>query len=248
MNYLNAFLGAIRFLTVIPAGKTESEFDFRKVAMCFPFAGAAIGAVIGVAWLGASSVFTPLFSAAVAVMALAALTGGLHLDGAADFADGLLCRGGKERSLEAMKDPRVGAMGAAMIAGILILKVSALAMFSKNILFPALVAACVAGRWSMLVPMRWFDYARPRGTGEQFSRQLDTRSFAIASLLTLAIEVAIAGPAALIVLIAAGMMAFAVGLLARRALGGVTGDVFGTVNELNEILVLAVIYALKGAP
>lgn len=111
---MKSYLRALAFLTVIPLPFVRFEADGRELsqaAVYFPLAGATLGlALTGSAWL----LLHLLPPAPVAVIALAAgflLTRGLHLDGLADTADGLIGTTGREKAFKAMEDSATGVMG-----------------------------------------------------------------------------------------------------------------------------------------
>jgi adenosylcobinamide-GDP ribazoletransferase len=172
---------ALAFLTrlpVVPRDVTLAELG-RSIAW-FPLAGLLLGVIsAALAWTA-----TPLdpYLRAVAIVALGAyLTGGLHLDGVADIADGLGGgRGDRARSLAIMKDSRIGAFGAIALVLLLLAKVHATALVvaatahdgaaspaSLASLWP-LVAAPVIARALAATLIVAFPYARPDGLGRAF--------------------------------------------------------------------------------
>ena len=190
-------------------------------------------------------------AAAIAVIADAALTGLLHLDGLADAADGLLPPLSRARRLEVMADPRLGAFGAAGLGIVLLARFGA---FASMLPSPLAVAGLWSGsRTAMAVTARAVPYARPGGLASAFlpAPGARTRPGAAARPAVLglaggllAVALAFAGRGALGVAAvgaeAAG--AAAVVFLARRRLGGFTGDVLGAaavVGETAGLLTLA---------
>ncbi|MFD2682133.1 adenosylcobinamide-GDP ribazoletransferase [Bacillus seohaeanensis] len=112
-SYWNAFLLSLQFFSSIPIRKElkMEKDDIRKMIRLFPF----FGFVFGLIWLGVFVVvdaFTPLSSLALAFIIWLLpimLTGGIHLDGWMDVSDAYFSYQDKEKRLEIMKDPRVGA-------------------------------------------------------------------------------------------------------------------------------------------
>jgi adenosylcobinamide-GDP ribazoletransferase len=164
------------------------------------------------------------------------LTGGLHMDGAMDTADGL---GAGERMLEAMRDSRVGASGAQALAVLLLLKAGALASLDGNAPW-ALVWAALWGRMAPLLAVAWFPYLHPRGSAG-FHRQhwaglqAETRPglLAGAGLVVLGLSQGHA-PLGLVGVLPALLVP---GWLGRR-LGGHSGDSYGACVEWTEALAL----------
>jgi len=212
----------------------------------FPLAGAVIGLGVGGIWWLARRGWAPPAAAAVAVLADAALTGMLHLDGLADTADGLLPPLPRARRLEVMADPRLGAFGAAALGIVLLARFGAFASMPPSVL-------AVAGLWSgsrtaMVVTARTVPYARPGGLASAFlAAPPATAARPRAAVLTspaviglagglLAVALAVAGRGAhgLAAVAAESVAAAGVVLLAWRRLGGFTGDVLGAAAVVGE--------------
>src|SRR3990172_3011497 len=108
-------LAALEFLTVLRVRRRDAAFDeaaFAASQAYYPLVGLLIGAIAGGAWLALDWALPSPPAAALAVVVLAALSGGLHLDGLADSADGLFGGGDRERRLAIMRDSRTGSFGA----------------------------------------------------------------------------------------------------------------------------------------
>jgi adenosylcobinamide-GDP ribazoletransferase len=210
----------------------------------FPAVGALIGLGVGAVWWAARQAWPSPAAAAIALIADAALTGMLHLDGLADAADGLLPPLPRARRLEVMADPRLGAFGAAGLAIVLLARFGALASMMPS-------ALAMAGLWSgsrtaMAVTARAVPYARPGGLASAFRGPAILASPVFLGLAggLLAAGLAFAGRGAhgLAAVGAESVGAGAVVLLAWRRLGGFTGDVLGAaavVGETAGLLTLA---------
>jgi adenosylcobinamide-GDP ribazoletransferase len=207
----------------------------------FPLAGAGLGAILaGAAWL-LHPHLPPGVLAVLLVAALAALTGGLHLDGLADVADGLGGgHGDRARTLEIMRDSRIGAFGAAALVLVLLAKTAAVAaLVAAGEAMWALFCAPVLARAAAVPLVVLFPYARPTGLGRAFHDGGGRRELGIAAALGLA---AVAWPGTRVVVPAAAGLAAAglVALAIRRRLGGLTGDVYGAAIEVAEATFLVV--------
>ena len=241
---LRGVAAAVAFLTRVPVGRRVAVdgADVARGGAWFPLVGAAVGAVAGgLADALAGSLGAPL-AAVLGIAAATALTGALHLDALADAADALGATS-RERALEIMRDHAIGAYGATALVLGLAAKVAALAALApgRDALRYAVCAAAVARVVPLLLSAA-LPYARP---GAGAGRVLDG-----ARPLRLAVAVGIAAGLcawlhALPLLAVGAAVAAAVGLAARRGLGGVTGDVLGAAVELTEIaaLVTAVVFA-----
>jgi len=225
---------AVSFLTPFggPADPAPSALAW------FPAVGALIGLAVGGIWWAARQGWAPPAAAAIAVIADAALTGMLHLDGLADAADGLLPPLSRARRLEVMADPRLGAFGAAGLAIVLLARFGAFASMPAS---PLAVAGLWSGsRTAMAVTAQIVPYARPAGLASAFlpgaaARRAGPAVLGLAGgLLALALAFAGRGALGLAAVGAEAAGAAAVVLLAWRRLGGFTGDVLGAAAVAGE--------------
>ena len=240
---------AVSFLTPFggPADPAPSALAW------FPAVGALIGLAVGGIWWAARRGWAPPAAAAVAVIADAALTGLLHLDGLADAADGLLPPLSRARRLEVMADPRLGAFGAAGLGIVLLARFGA---FASMLPSPLAVAGLWSGsRTAMAVTAQAVPYARPGGLASAFlpapgagtrpgaARLAGPAVLGLAGgLLALALAFAGRGALGVAAVGAEAAAAAAVVFLARRRRGGFTGDVRGAaavVGETAGLLTLA---------
>jgi len=227
---------ALAFLTPL-FGASEPR---PRTLAWFPFVGAALGLVLGAVWWGAERVWPAAVAAAIVVAADLALTGLLHVDGLADSADGLLPHLDRARRLEVMAAPDVGAFGVAAVGAVLLLRWAALATTAPS---PLLLGGLwCASRTAMAVAARKLPYARPGGLASAF---LGGRTLSTALIgAVLATALAFAGPGVAGIAAVAGVVAGAAGVIAiaRRRIGGFTGDVLGAsgmVGETTGLLVAA---------
>jgi adenosylcobinamide-GDP ribazoletransferase len=226
---------ALAFLTPIGGARPP---DARTLSW-FPVVGALLGAVVGAAWWGAQELWTPLVAAVLVVAVDLALTGMLHLDGLVDAADGLLPHADRERRLAIMGEPSVGAFGLGVAAVVLLLRVACFASLDADLLL-------VAGIWSgsrtgMAVADRADRYARAEGVLASACLGGDRRSVGLGGLILAVSLGAFAGGRQPELAVAVGMAAGAgVVALARRRLGGFTGDVLGAAGLVAETVALLI--------
>jgi adenosylcobinamide-GDP ribazoletransferase len=187
----------------------------------------------------------PFLAAALAVAALAAITGALHEDGLADVADGFGGGRTREAKLAIMRDSRVGSYGVVALALSLMLRVGALAALTESgfaTAAAALILAGAASRAGALAPLALLPAARPDGAGAGAGR-LEIGNLLAAGITTAALAL-LAGLATLGVTraffacVVAGGASWAVSALARRHIGGQTGDVAGAAQQIAEIACL----------
>lgn len=235
MKYLSLGLS---FLTILPVHLKEKPLpgDLGRAAGWFPFIGAVLGAVVAGAFYGLNFLFPPPLTAVLITALWIGLTGGLHLDGLADCCDGLMSASSPERRLEIMKDPRLGTFGGIGLFLAILVKAAGLYSIPAERIWVALPLAAATARWLLLLAGRQ-PLARPGGMGADFSSGLTMKAFLPAALVA-GLLAALAGWRGMAAFLAANLVALLVFRLARRRLGGVTGDVFGLVVELGELVVL----------
>jgi len=192
--------------------------------------GAAAAGVLFACRAGHSG---PLLAAVLAIAMLAALTRGLHLDGLADFADGLGSRQAATRALEIMKQSDIGPFGVTTIVLTVLIQVSALARAEQISRGPvAVVAAAVTARLAMMLACRrTVPSARPDGLGALVAGTVHPLfgGFIVLAALAAAGTFGWIYPAAMAIAL---MLSLALTSLATRRLGGITGDVLGAVAEV----------------
>jgi adenosylcobinamide-GDP ribazoletransferase len=225
---------ALAFLTVVgrPAPPTPRALRW------FPVVGAAIGALVGSVWWLADQAFPPLLAAVLVVAVDLAVTGGLHADGLVDAADGLLPHATRERRLEIMRTPDLGAFGAATLGVVLLARVGAFAARPADV--GLVVALWCTARTVVAVAPAVLPYARDEGLASTLIATPASALTALALLPAAALAVVTVGWVGAAALAAAVLGAAAVLLLARHRVGGFTGDVLGAAIVVAETVGLVV--------
>jgi cobalamin 5'-phosphate synthase/cobalamin synthase len=206
----------------------------------FPVVGALLGFALGGVWWVSRHFWPPGMAAAVVVVADLGLTGLLHLDGLVDSADGLLPHLSPERRLEVMAEPAAGAFGVVTAVGVLLLRLAALASLPDSALL--LAGLWCGSRTLMAVIMTRVPYARAEGGLASAFMGSRVRPVAIEGVLSAIVLGALWRPIHGPIAVAGGLAAgWAVVWLARRRVGGFTGDVLGAAGVVAETvgLVLA---------
>jgi adenosylcobinamide-GDP ribazoletransferase len=203
----------------------------------FPVVGAVLGAVLGGSWWLADRLWFEPLAAAIVVTIDLALTGMLHFDGLADSADGLLPHATRERRLAIMRAPDVGAFGVVIVALVLVLQVSALA--TRSVSIPLLIGVWAAARALIAGVPAFMNYARDAGMASGLLERAPRWPVLVIAPATAvaAIGTGVAGAAGVVVGVAAGA---GVLFVARRRLGGFTGDVLGAAIVVVETVALVV--------
>jgi adenosylcobinamide-GDP ribazoletransferase len=256
------FILALQFLTIFPlkvqGGVSEEEVALS--AVFFPLVGALQGLfAVAVAYLSAHYLGEEV-AVAMVVLALAGSNGGLHLDGLADTSDAIAVKPtGDEssdmaRRLAAMKDSATGPMGViavvfAVLLKFLIIKVLYFGL-NRTAFYCLLLLMTVYSKWAMVPPMYYGRSARQEGLGRIFVENVQPGVLLLSTLLAVVLTSAIYGfwlgraygvqKIVILPVIFCGLYLFglASAKYAARRFGGLTGDVFGAISEISEILFL----------
>ena len=239
------FWAMLSFISRLPVPARWSQgLDFEHYSrgiVMFPLIGVVLGGLTGLVFMALQPWCGIPLAALFAVLTLALLTGGFHLDGLADTCDGIFSARRRERMLELMRDSRLGTHGGLALIFVLLAKVlvvSELALRGTPML-AALAAACVAGRGTAVLLMYRHRYAREEGLGNVFIGKITGRQTAVtlglAAILAAVLLPGMRGVAALVVTMVA---IFILGQLLKRTLGGQTGDTLGAAIELGELIFL----------
>ncbi|MDE0653816.1 MAG: adenosylcobinamide-GDP ribazoletransferase [bacterium] len=229
-------LSALSFLTIFGRPATPSRHTFRWFAVV----GAGVGAAVGGVHLGAHRLWPPLVAAAVVLAADLLLTGALHLDGLADTADGLGAQVDRARRLDLMSEPGIGAFALAAGGAVLVARWALLA--EGDIELPAFVCIWATSRILAASVPAFVDYARPGGLVEAF--RAGSSRWLLAWLAPAVVGLFfVRGPIGPIAVGSALVTCAGVVAIAKRRLGGFSGDVLGAVIMLSETTALLTLVA-----
>ncbi len=240
---------SIRLLTNLPCPGNDAE-RIESCRIWFPLVGLLLGYMVVAAGLLLNFIIHGWneLTAFIMVTLSTWLTRGFHLDGLSDCADGFWGGFTPEKRLTIMKDSAVGAFGS--IAMILII-LGKLIAYSKLIDLEEwhwIIIAFIISRTMQVLLAGTQPYARPNsGTGADFIKNTHPKDTIPVLLFMMLIIIIINGLNLRIIVIPVFsiLLTFALGTLARRRINGITGDVLGAVNEINElfVLIIAAIFA-----
>jgi adenosylcobinamide-GDP ribazoletransferase len=243
---VSGFVTAVQFLTRVPV-RTRRGPDIAAAVVWFPVVGAVVGAVVGGIAAGLGEVLPSAVAAAVAVMLGIVVTGAFHEDGLADTADALPGGWTREGRLAILDDPHHGSYGVAALCGSIALRVVAVAALVADgpaTAFTGLVAAHTLARGAAVATMGVVPVAKPDGLGAGYARKVTPARAAVAGVVSVAIAALATGWWAGPIAAAAAVAATLVAWWAWRAIGGITGDVLGAIEQIAEGTVLVVVVGL----
>jgi adenosylcobinamide-GDP ribazoletransferase len=248
-SLLADFYFCLGFFTRLPfpspasGSEPSSLVTFSRAVRMLPVAGGLVGALAAIAMAAASRFgFPPPLAAPLAICSLVLLGGAMHEDGLADCADGFFGGATRERKLEIMRESQLGTFGAVALVLSLYLRAASLALIadeSQGLACAVLIGAAALSRAALLMPLALLPPARENGAGFA-AGEPERAALAVAGCLAVVFALApvVAGAylaRSLAGIAAATGAAYAIVLLARKQIGGQTGDVAGAAQQLSEI-------------
>lgn len=230
-------LDAVQFLTLVPVpGKTKFQEDWLpRAAKYFPLVGAFVGVAAGAVILSASAFLPEPLPMVLGLVVAVLITGALHEDGLADSADGLFGGRDKLQRLAIMKDSRIGSYGVVALIGCLAIKGASLISLDQMSIARLFVAAFALSRLAAVLTMAGLSYVGDMQAAKVAMPTDRMTGVEVATAVILGILPGLMVLRLPTFLIATGFSlaaGFAVALLARRKIGGYTGDVLGAVEQV----------------
>jgi adenosylcobinamide-GDP ribazoletransferase len=231
------------FLTIFPSSNASLE-NIAKYMYIFPIVGIVIGLLIGSFGFGLSFFLDPLLVSLLVVSSIAIVTGIHHADGLADFADGLMVKGSKDKKIQAMKDLSTGSAGIVGIVLYLIGLIITISLTSGFDLFKAILISEILAKFSMVL-MASLGNSASLGSNSPFVAIMKDKKKLFAAFIIMLIPVIMIGETTGLVMLGV-TFTLTIFLLAisTRSFGGITGDVLGATNELTRLASLMVFVSI----
>jgi len=231
------------FLTIIPSSNATLE-NIAKYMYLFPIVGIAIGLLIGSFGFGLSFFLDPLLVSLLVVASIAIITGIHHADGLADFADGLMVKGSKDKKLKAMKDLSTGSAGIVAIVLYLVGLIITISLTSGFDLFKAILISEILAKFSMVL-MASLGNSASLGSNSPFVKIMkDKKKLAVAFIIMLIPVIVIGETTGLLMIGVTVTLTLFLLAISTRSFGGITGDVLGATNELTRLASLMVFVSI----
>ncbi len=228
---------AIGFLTIFPLAPS-GRVQMGPSRAWFPLVGLALGGILAGLDLAAREALPPMVVGSLLVVALLVLTRAIHTEGFLDTCDGLLGGDSPSRRLEILRDSHVGAFAVVGGAGLLLLKWALLTSIEDDLRLGLLLVFPCLSRLGIVSAMAVFPYARQQGLGTSFQSGRARWQVGLAFATAAVAGGLFLGFGGLVLLGAALGVALGLGWWVTRLLGGMTGDTYGAVNEVAEVVVL----------
>jgi len=247
MEIMKRFIIALQFLTIVRLGRNiqVEPKELGRSMGYFPMVGLVLGFILVLFNTFSLRILPAPVVDAISIVILIISTGALHLDGLADTIDGLAGGNSREEILQIMCDSNTGAIGAVGLTMTLLLKYIALMNIPHETKNQVLLAMPMIGRWSMVELSLFSKYARStEGIGLPFTAYLRKREFLFASATAILASFALLGIKGIIIMIVIGLFVWGSARFLKGKIGGITGDTFGAVNEISEVLALILVLVL----
>ena len=248
-------VAAVRFLSIVPLPGPPHRFETRSAndttpklhlgSAYFPFVGFLLATLLYLVQLLFGLLLPRLAQAAILVVALVVLTGGLHLDGLMDTCDGLFGGRTRERRLEILRDSRVGSFGVLGGVCMLLLKFALFASLQPRVLSLAFFIVLPCSRWTMVLVLRTFPSARPEGLGATFRQSVTLLKLIIAAITALVLAFIVGHGVGVLLWCVVSCIALLIGTWATRLIGGLTGDIYGAIAECSEVVALLLLVSMR---
>jgi adenosylcobinamide-GDP ribazoletransferase len=244
-----SFLAALQFLTSIPVPlkREPSPEQLGRATAYFPLVGLIIGGILVLLnWL-LNFILPAVVVNALLIVALVIITGALHLDGFADTCDGIAGHKPVEERWRVMRDSHAGAFGVVGIALLLLVKYVALSNIPPVFMIAILLFMPVVSRWAMVYAIFAYPYARPSGLGTAFKDATRWPEFIAATIITLVIAAALFplfSLTGLLLVFGIWVITTAFSFYLKYKFAGLTGDTYGAINEIAEVMALLLAIAI----
>ncbi len=245
-DFFFAIKSGFGWLSTIPVGiSMEGVEALMKHVYVFPLVGAVLGSILGGIGYAAALFLPANLTALLVIIAIYKLCGINHIDGLADFADGVIAHGSREKKIAAMKDVSLGTGGALSICLLLLATFAVLSDMPGVLLPAALLAAEVSAKQAMIA-FAAFSASLQKGFGQIMIERTGGRQFLAGLIISAVLCVLALGPLGLASLAMSQIAAFCLVRVAKDNFGGATGDGIGAANEVARIISLATALALGG--
>lgn len=245
-DLLFALKSGFGWLSTIPVGISMEGIEaLMKHVYVFPLVGLFLGAILAAVAYIAALAFPSNLVAVLAIVAIYSLCGINHIDGLADFGDGVIAHGTREKKIQAMKDVSLGTGGAVFIAVIMLAAFAIISDIPARLLPLALLVAEVSAKEAMIC-FAAFSSSLQKGFGQIMIERTGGRHFVIGLAISAILCAATLGYLGLVALAAAQLAALYMVGVAKRNFGGATGDGIGATNEVARVVALALTLTLGG--
>lgn len=241
---IKGFILAIQFLTRLPINipVNFNKENIRKSTFFYPFIGLILGSLSVIPYYFLSS-YNKDIATFLTIIIMIILTGGLHLDGLSDTADGFFSNRNKKGTLEIMQDSRIGAFGVLSLILIILFKYILITNIESN--SPVfLILSMGNSRLIVLLQIAFKNVARPDGLGDMIHSSKPRLYILSGSILHVILNIFL-NIKYLLPLLGAFIIGEIISLYTYKKIGGFTGDVYGATIEITEAISLLIFWGVS---
>ncbi len=242
---VKSILEIISFLTIIPVDKISKNNDLENISKnmyLFPIIGLVIGVLTIPIAIISFYFFNHLISGFIITNFFLIITGLHHTDALADFADGIMVKGNKERKYKVIHDPAIGAAGVLAIISYFIGMTVTISSYNgiERLIVSLLISEIIA-KYAMVL-QAYFSQSAWEGYSSLFTKNMkSSRKIIMSTIITLILIISIGQmiPLTLMQVFITGIICcFIILFISKKSFGGVTGDVMGATNEIVRLCCL----------
>jgi adenosylcobinamide-GDP ribazoletransferase len=245
---MRAFFAAAQFLTRIPTPNLNLQArDLDRANYFYPVIGLGLGAFLAALNFALASRVPLTARLAVLFTLYVILTGGLHLDGLADTADGLFGGRTSERRLEIMRDSRIGTFGVLALFCVLGLQFTAALNLRDSDLRNVLLLAPGWSRASLVMASAISRPARQDGLGSSFISLVRPHHGVFVFLMMASVAAVLNPGMAIWSCIVCASCVYLLAIYFRSRIGGQTGDTLGATGQIVEAAIFWTFLIARGS-
>jgi len=230
-----AIKSLLSFFTTIPVGECNIDDTAEYFYLSPIIIGLTVGTMPAILVVALSRYFRAPLLVVFSFTLYMFITGFHHVDGLMDFADALMVRGSMERRREVLYDKYTGSAAIISVALNLLLAITALSVLPIHSIFKAYIASST---FSMLAAVTASYMGPPMmhvGSGKLFIDKIKGRKDRVTIALFYSIMIALLlGIHGVSSLILSQIVSLLIVYKARKAFGGLNGDVLGAIIELSR--------------
>ncbi len=237
---MNSFLIALQFITTVPIKKElkYSERDIAHSMIYYPVVGTILGLVLVLINIIGTQFLPNLVRDSLLLIFFVLITGGIHLDGLVDSFDGFFGGKNKKEILSIMRDSSIGVYGVLVVVLLLLFKFTLLRELPINRRNIILIIVPTISRWAMVLAVYLFPYARKEGFGKAHKLYLNKKHVLAATIWVLLLTLILFFWKGALVLGVSFLIIWLIGKFVTKKIEGLTGDNYGAINEIMEVVIL----------
>ncbi len=240
---------AFMLLTRIPVNwqkiSPNTPPNLNRCLWVYPVVGVVVSLIGAIIYLGTQALDIPqMTSILLSLSAMIITTGAFHEDGLADTMDGFGGGASPEKKLEIMRDSRIGTYGGLALIISIGLKVTGLSALSAGNVVSALLVGATVSRLMIIFTLMMLPPARKKSLSVEAGKP-STKSVIVASTITILVCLTLQDIITIIYVLSAAIVSTAMFCrLSYKQVGGYSGDILGSTQQISEISIYLTLCAI----